>query len=42
MDKSLSDDAEIVFEANSHSEAIRMKVADFRFIEQPLVCSFAR
>ena len=42
MDKSLSEDGEIVFEANSHSEAIRMKVSDFRFIEQPLVCSFAR
>jgi Ala-tRNA(Pro) deacylase len=42
MDESLSDDSEMVFEANNHSEAIRMKVADFRYIEQPLVCSFAK
>jgi len=42
MDQSLSDDAEMVFEANNHHEAIRMKVSDFRYIEQPLVCSFAR
>jgi Ala-tRNA(Pro) deacylase len=42
MDESLSEDGEIVFEANNHHEAIRMKVSDFRFIEQPLVCSFAK
>ena len=31
-------DEEFVFDGNRHSEAIRMRVSDFRSIEQPLVC----
>lgn len=42
MDESLMDANEIVFEANNHRNAIRMKVGDFRSIEQPLICPFAR
>ena len=42
VDESLLDEEELVFEGNTHHEAIRMKVEDFREIEQPLVGSFAR
>ncbi|MDH3717071.1 MAG: YbaK/EbsC family protein [Planctomycetota bacterium] len=42
VDSSLSEDEEIVFEGNSHREAIRMKFEDFRELEQPLVGSFIR
>ena len=41
VDRSLADDEEIVFEGNTHHEAIRMKYEDFRQIEQPLVGRFA-
>lgn len=41
VDKSLVEDEEIVFEGNRHDEAIRMKLVDFRRIEEPLVVSFA-
>lgn len=41
LDESLLEDEEIIFEGNSHREAIRMKLAEFRAIEQPLVCKFA-
>jgi Ala-tRNA(Pro) deacylase len=41
VDKSLTEDEEIVFEGNSHQEAIRMKYSDFHHLEEPLVASFA-
>ena len=42
VDRSLVEDDEIVFEGNTHHEAIRMKFEDFQRIEQPLVGSFVR
>ena len=42
VDESLIKDEEIVFEGNTHHEAIRMKLQDFRHIEEPLVGRFAR
>ena len=42
VDESLLEDENIVFEGNSHHEAIRMKLKDYRHIEQPLVGSFAQ
>jgi Ala-tRNA(Pro) deacylase len=42
VDSSLSEDEDIVFEGNTHSEAIRMKYRDYYRIEQPLVAHFAR
>ncbi len=41
VDKSLTEDEEIVFEGNSHQEAIRMKYSDFHDLEEPLVASIA-
>ena len=41
VDRSLCEDDDIVFEANTHREAIRMKFSDYRRLEQPLVASFA-
>ena len=41
VDKSLTEDEEIVFEGNSHQEAIRMKFTDFQHLEEPVVASFA-
>ena len=40
VDESLLEDDEIVFEGNTHHEAIRMKLQDFRDIEQPLTGQF--
>jgi Ala-tRNA(Pro) deacylase len=40
MDRSLLADEEIVFEGNTHREALRMKTADFRHLEQPIVGDF--
>ncbi|MHB0958100.1 MAG: aminoacyl-tRNA deacylase [Pirellulaceae bacterium] len=42
VDESLLEDEEIIFEGNTHHEAIRMKLADYRHIEEPLVGSFAQ
>jgi Ala-tRNA(Pro) deacylase len=42
VDKSLTEDEYIAFESDSHTEAIRMKYADFYEFEHPLVASFAR
>ncbi len=42
VDASLAEDEQIVFEGNTHREAIRMKFADFRDLERPLVGSFVR
>ncbi len=41
VDESLKQDVEIVFEANSHHEAIRMRYDDYHRIERPLVANFA-
>ena len=40
VDESLVEDEDIVFEGNTHHEAIRMKFRDFQHIEEPLVGSF--
>lgn len=40
VDVSLTHDEEIVFEGNTHREAIRMTFEDFRKLEQPVVESF--
>jgi Ala-tRNA(Pro) deacylase len=37
VDESLTEDEEIVFESNTHQEAIRMKFNDFRQVEEPLI-----
>ena len=42
VDDSLAKDAEIVFDGNTHDEAIRMKFEDSRLIEEPLIFDFAR
>jgi Ala-tRNA(Pro) deacylase len=42
LEDSLLEVDEIVFEGNSHHESIRMKSADFRQLEDPLVGSFTR
>jgi Ala-tRNA(Pro) deacylase len=42
MDESLRDAEQLVFEANTHHEAIRMSGRDFLHLESPLVGSFAR
>ena len=41
VDESLIDEDEIVFEGRSHSEAIRMKYADFSRLEKPEVVSLS-
>ena len=40
VDKSLAEDEEIVFEGNTHHEAIRMRYADYCKIENPSVAEF--
>lgn len=40
MDESLLAYPEVVFEGNTHHESIRMKLDDFRRLEEPLVGSF--
>ena len=42
VDASLTEDDEIVFESQSHSESIRMKYADFARLENPGVVSLSR
>lgn len=41
VDESLTRDEEIVFEGNTHRDAIRMRFADFRRIEEPLIVDLA-
>ena len=41
VDSSLADDEEIVFEGNTHDEAVRMRFDDFVELEDPLVAAFA-
>ena len=40
VDRPLIDDESIVFEGNTHSEAIRMSYEDFEDLESPIVGSF--
>ena len=42
VDQSLTEDDEIVFEGNTHSEAIRMKYADFERLERPEIVSLSQ
>lgn len=42
MDRSLAEVDDMVFEGNRHDEAIRMKTADYKQIEHPLVADFSR
>jgi Ala-tRNA(Pro) deacylase len=41
VDESLADDQEIVFNAGTHHDAIRMRYEDFVCLVKPKVCSFA-
>jgi Ala-tRNA(Pro) deacylase len=41
LDSSLAENDEIVFEGNTHQEAIRMKFEEFRRLEEPLVAPIA-
>ena len=40
VDESLTKDDEIVFEGNTHHEAIRMKFRDYQHVEEPTIASF--
>lgn len=42
VDESLAKDEEIVFEGNTHHEAIRMKFDDYRHLEEPLIAAISR
>lgn len=42
VDESLLEDDEIVFAANTHHEAIRMRFEDYQALEQPQVASFSQ
>jgi Ala-tRNA(Pro) deacylase len=42
VDESLADDEEIVFNAGTHRDAIRMRYEDFVRVVKPKVCSFAQ
>jgi len=42
VDESLAADEEIVFNAGTHRDAIRMKYRDFVGLAKPKVCSFAK
>jgi Ala-tRNA(Pro) deacylase len=41
VDESLAEEEEIVFEGNTHHEAIRIKFTDFCRLESPQITSFA-
>jgi len=41
VDTSLADDEQIVFEGNTHDEAVRMAFDDFVQLEDPLIAPFA-
>jgi Ala-tRNA(Pro) deacylase len=41
VDRSLEADEEIVFNAGTHRDAIRMKYADFKRLVSPRVADFA-
>ena len=41
VDESLAADEEIVFNAGTHHDAIRLRYADFAKLAKPVVCTFA-
>lgn len=41
VDESLAADEEIVFNAGTHHDAIRLRYADFARLAKPVVCAFA-
>ena len=41
FDESLNSDDEIVFEGSNHHESIRMKLDDYKSLEQPVIGSFS-
>jgi Ala-tRNA(Pro) deacylase len=41
VDSSLPQDDEIVFQGNTHEEAIRMRYQDFEQVERPIVAAFS-
>ena len=41
VDSTLAEDEVILFEGNTHHDAIRMKFDDYRRLENPVVASFA-
>jgi Ala-tRNA(Pro) deacylase len=41
VDSTLAEDEEIVFNAGTHHDAIRMRYLDFQLLAQPTICSFA-
>jgi Ala-tRNA(Pro) deacylase len=41
VDKSLTEDEFIIFEAGTHTDAIKMGYADYARLETPMVASFA-
>jgi len=42
VDESLTQDEEIVFEGQTHEEAIRMRFRDYEALEHPRLGQFAR
>ena len=42
LDRALLEDEEIVFEGNTHHEAIRMRLKDFAAVEKPAVARFSQ
>jgi Ala-tRNA(Pro) deacylase len=42
VDESLAHEDEIVFEGNTHDVAIRMKFAEFKRLEEPLIMPFSK
>ena len=41
MDESLAKDKEVVFNAGTHHDAVRMSYEDFAHLAEPKICSFA-
>ena len=41
MDESLEDDEEIVFQAGTHEQSIRMKMADYKTLAEPRILAFS-
>lgn len=41
VDESLTEDEAIVFEGNTHREAIRMRLDEFRRLEEPMIAAFS-
>jgi len=41
VDESLAKDPEVVFNAGTHHDAVRMRYEDFVRLARPIVCSFA-